>query len=57
MSPGPGGGRDVGHRSDIFSLGILLYQMATGQRLFGGDSSIELAPAIVRDTPGSGVPA
>jgi eukaryotic-like serine/threonine-protein kinase len=51
MSPEQCAGRAVDHRSDIFSLGILLYQMATGQRPFGGDSSIELASAILRDTP------
>jgi serine/threonine protein kinase len=51
MSPEQCAGRAVDHRSDIFSLGILLYQVATGQRPFGGDSSIELASAILRDTP------
>ena len=51
MSPEQVAGRAVDHRTDIFSLGILLYQMASGQRPFEGASSIELASAILRDTP------
>ena len=51
MSPEQVAGRAVDHRSDIFSLGILLYQMASGERPFAGASSAELASAILRDTP------
>ena len=51
MSPEQVAGRTIDHRTDIFSLGTMLYEMATGQRPFQGRSSAELASAILRDTP------
>jgi TolB-like protein/Tfp pilus assembly protein PilF len=51
MSPEQLAGRPVDHRTEIFSLGILLYQLSSGQRPFEGATSIELASAILRDTP------
>ena len=51
MSPEQGEGRTVDARSDIFSLGVVFYEMATGQRPFGGDSSIAVVTSILRDTP------
>ena len=51
MSPEQVQGRLLDHRTDIFSLGIILYEMATGQRPFHGQSSAELVSSILRDTP------
>jgi len=53
MSPEQVSGRTLDHRTDIFSLGVLLHEMATGRRPFEGTSSAELISAILRDTPAS----
>ena len=53
MSPEQTSGRPLDHRTDIFSMGVLLHEMATGQRPFEGNSSAELVSAILRDTPPS----
>jgi len=51
MSPEQAEGRAVDHRSDVFSLGILLYEMATGVRPFAGESTMSILSAIIKDTP------
>ena len=51
MSPEQTSGLPLDHRSDIFSLGVMLHEMSTGKRPFNGASAAELASAILRDTP------
>ena len=51
MSPEQAEGRPVDARSDLFSLGTMLYEMACGVRPFGGDTGIALITAILRDEP------
>jgi formylglycine-generating enzyme required for sulfatase activity/dienelactone hydrolase len=51
MSPEQAQGQAVDPRSDVFSLGILLFEMATGRRPFQGDNNLSILTAIMRDTP------
>ena len=51
--PGQAEGRPIDTRSDLFSLGVMLYEMTTGQRPFTGDTSISIISSIVNDTPKS----
>jgi eukaryotic-like serine/threonine-protein kinase len=51
MSPEQVRGRVVDHRSDIFSFGVILYEMLTGHRAFRGDSDVEAMHAILSQDP------
>lgn len=49
MSPEQISGREIDHRTDIFSLGVVLHEMSTGRRPFEESSAAELMSAILRD--------
>jgi Tol biopolymer transport system component len=51
MSPEQVRGQEADHRSDIFSFGIILHEMLSGQRTFTGDSLVELMNAILKEEP------
>jgi serine/threonine protein kinase/tetratricopeptide (TPR) repeat protein len=51
MSPEQALGKEADHRSDIFSAGIVLYQMATGRLPFSGSTPTETITEIVRSEP------
>lgn len=51
MAPEQVQGRDADARSDLFALGAVLYEMATGQRAFAGKSQISVMSAILEKDP------
>jgi len=56
MSPEQAEGKPIDARSDVFSFGVMLYEMLTGHRPFQGDSDLSTLMAIIRD-PAPPLPA
>ena len=51
MSPEQLRGKSVDHRSDIFSVGAILYEMLTGRRAFRGETEVDTITAVLRENP------
>ena len=55
MSPEQVKAKDLDARTDLFSFGAVLYEMATGRMPFEGESSGDICGAILRDQPPAAV--
>jgi Tol biopolymer transport system component len=51
MSPEQARGRNVNARTDVWAFGVVLYEMLTGKRLFGGEDLTETLASVVKEQP------
>ena len=51
VSPEQASGRPVDRRADIWALGVVLFEMLTGRRLFTGETASEVLASVIKDEP------
>jgi serine/threonine-protein kinase len=51
MAPEQARGYMVDQRADIWAFGVVLYEMLTGQQLFGGETVTDTLPSVMKDAP------
>ena len=51
MAPEQAKGKAADKRSDIWSFGVILYEMLTGKRLFQGESAVEILGGVLNKEP------
>jgi len=51
MAPEQARGKDTDKRADIFAFGVVLHELITGKRLFGGEDVGEILAKVIRDQP------
>jgi len=51
MAPEQARGKAIDKRADIFSFGVVLHELTTGKRLFGGEDAGEMLAKVIRDEP------
>jgi serine/threonine-protein kinase len=51
MSPEQARGREADRRADVWAFGVILYEMLTARRAFGGETISEMLAAVMRDEP------
>jgi serine/threonine protein kinase len=54
MAPEQARGKAVGRRADIWAFGVVLYELVTGTRPFGGDNVTDTIAAVVKEQPDLG---